>query len=49
MGIAGSMAINSIGIDFIGIFIGCSMLSIGGSIISMPLFMAMGGREDLDG
>ena len=40
-----SMDIGSMGIGSIGIFICCSMssiLSMGGSIISMPLFMDMG-------
>ena len=44
MGI-GSMGIGSIGIGSMGVFSCCSMpsmLSMSGSIISMPLFMDMG-------
>ena len=51
MGIV-SMGMVFIGIGSIGIFICCSMLSMlsmGGSIISMPLFMAMGGCGQFDG
>ena len=42
----GSIGIDSMGIGSIGIFICCSMpsmLSMDGSIISMPLFIDMGG------
>jgi len=51
MGI-GSMGIGSIGIGSMGVFSCCSMpsmLSMSGSIISMPLLMDMGGWGQFDG
>ena len=45
----GSMGIGSIGIGSMGIGSMPSMLSMSGSIISMPLFMDMGGWGQFDG